>query len=130
DDLCFYVSGNDIDEIERKLNSTLEELSKWFEENDLILSVDKTKSMLIRKPQTKIKRELKLVYRNSPIENVAVFKYLGIWIDCNMNFNEHYASVNKKLFSTVSMVTRIKRQLSKRTLFLFLMSFVHHVSEY
>jgi hypothetical protein len=130
DDLCFYIGGNNIEEIENKLNMTLQKLSLWFDDNDLILSIDKTKAMLIRKPGLKIKKELQLAYRGSPIENVAKFKYLGIWIDINMNFNEHLNKVTKKLTSTVSLVTRIKRQLSKRTLSILLKAFIHPVCDF
>ena len=50
DDTVLYLAGQDISEIENQLTSEMQVVTKWLDENDLIINLNKakTESMLLR----------------------------------------------------------------------------------
>ena len=62
-------------ESEEGLNDLLKELSAYTEENNMSVNIDKTKAMIFNKTGRFMKRNF--VYKNSKIETVKEYKYLG-----------------------------------------------------
>ena len=70
-----------------KLQADLQNLSVWLLNHKLALNVTKTKSMLITPKNTVHCEDINLTLNNELIENVEVFKFLGIWIDHHLEWN-------------------------------------------
>ena len=62
-------------ESEDGLNDLLKELSVFTEENNMSVNIDKTKAMIFNKTGKFMKRNF--IYKNSKIETVREYKYLG-----------------------------------------------------
>ena len=69
DDLIMFSESED------GLNDLLKELSVFTEENNMTVNIDKTKAMIFNKTGKFMKRNF--IYKNSKIETVREYKYLG-----------------------------------------------------
>ena len=95
DDTNFLYTGNDISEICKTVSKELDKLSSWFMANKLSLNVSKTNFMVISRKQIVNKP---IVSINSiTIERVYITKFLGVHIDCQLDWNCHIKSIKKKL---------------------------------
>ena len=99
DDTTIYHTGTNQTEVYRKMNSDLETLSDWFKANKLSVNSSKTKYMVF-----KCKRSVEaqttqpdLYIDNEVLEKVPVTKFLGVYIDENLDWIEHIDFVKKKI---------------------------------
>ena len=80
--------GTTTDEIESSIVNELQKIFKWLAVNRLCLNVAKSKFMLCHMPQ-KIIPNLTFDFNGVHIEQVNEFNYLGLLIDCNLNWKVH-----------------------------------------
>jgi len=130
DDLVFFTNGNNLIEIESCLNVTLDKLNSYFVDQNLILSIKKTKCMLIHKTQTKVKDSINISFNCEKIEQVFVFRYLGVYIDSNFSFKNHAELVEKNLIRAINFVHRYKRFIPKHVFSLFVISYIYSIVDY
>jgi hypothetical protein len=84
DDTLLSVSGNSVQECLEKLNSDLENLSKWLKFNKLKLNVSKTKHLMITGTHNSFEiGSMSLKIDGEQIARVASMKFFGIEIDGN-----------------------------------------------
>ena len=105
DDTTLFVVGRSLRFLRAKLQSDLDHLSDWLSINRLKLNVGKTKAMLLSKDGLVI--DAGLTFEGSYLETVNSFKFLGVVINSNLDFKEHYKMVNKKLLSAVFVITKL-----------------------
>ena len=86
--LTLDVFGDTVNEIQLAIMMDLQKISKWLDLNKLCLNITKSKFMLFHMPQ-RITPQLHLNIKGSPIENVNEFNFLGLTLDCNLNFKPH-----------------------------------------
>lgn len=111
DDTLVYYSGDNINEIESKVNEDLERINKWLNVNKLKLNVQKTKYMVITKNyQDKFDMNIKI--NNESIERTSAIKYLGVIIDCNLKMKSHHEYMCKKIAKKIGFFARISSKLS------------------
>ena len=142
DDTSFLISGRDLNDVIRKLNVELKKVCDWFRSNEMSLHPDKTKFMIFNKnensiPWNEINIELnfnndnenemnnisRLKYVNSQSQIPAI-KFLGIFIDPNLNFKYHIDYIHKKISSSLYMINRAKHFLTQDALKLLFNSFI------
>ena len=90
DDTILYTANKNFGESLRKMQADLNSLSAWCSANGIEVNTDKTKvmtfgssSMLNKLPQCNV------FYGGTPIEKVTSYKYLGMTLDNQLNFNLH-----------------------------------------
>jgi ribonuclease HI len=102
DDACLIVSGQNIPDLESRMNEALQKASNWASSVDLEFSSEKTISLLISGDNTSHKT--KIVMENKLIIQKHVTKYLGITIDDKLSWTPHIKSrinlCKRKLMST------------------------------
>ncbi len=84
DDTTLQASDPDLSVLEQKLNEDLESLSKWLNENRLVLNTDKTVCMILSTHQRRATLPnctLNLKEGDKHIKQVNEAKLLGIIID-------------------------------------------------
>ena len=79
DDTTIFTTGNSVKNIAAKLNSAMSRISSWMSKNGLTLNITKTKTMLIHPPSKR--PPLIVSYKDSLINQVQVFKLLGVFVD-------------------------------------------------
>ena len=79
DGTTIFTTGNSVKNIAAKLNSAMSRISSWMSKNGLTLNITKTKTMLIHPPSKH--PPLIVSYKDSLINQVQVFKLLGVFVD-------------------------------------------------
>jgi len=89
DDTALFFSHKSPNCIENTLNEDLNELSKWLKQNKLTLNVGKCKSILFgsQKMFQIYDPVISISINGEKIEDVASYKYLGMYLDKNVNFS-------------------------------------------
>ena len=120
DDTTLLISGNNIDFLYKKINDDLSRLEQWFNQNSLLLNVDKSCYMLF-KPKNKIIKKIGTIkIRNYHIKKVTHTKFLGIHIDENLDWNIHIKNMLIKIASGLYSLNMTKHLLpfaSKKLLY-------------
>lgn len=89
------------------INSELEKVNMWLKCNKLKLNVGKTKSMLFTKRRSL--DPLNLIIDNTHIEQVSVFKFLGIIIDENLSWKHHITMLCNKFSKTIGIFYGLRK---------------------
>ena len=111
DDTTLYDIGLDKDTVENNLQHSLNLLKMWCLENGMIINIDKTKQMLISSRQKrKCMKDNKLAieYDNFDLQLTSCEKVLGVHIDDNLTWTNHFQHVSKKISSYLWLLFQIK----------------------
>ena len=118
DDKNVVISDKDPNNLIRKANDELENISQYMTANQLIINKSKT-SYLMLKPKGSKKFTLteKLKIGNEEIKQVSDARYLGVILDENLNFKRQYEAVKNKLENTVKALICTRNILNYRAKF-------------
>ena len=92
DDTSFFYSSKGIHQINLYLNHDLQKISNWLNDNRLKLNTTKSKSMLIGSAQKLARCEhpnIDISVNDNCLEQITIYKYLGVHIDCKLKCIEH-----------------------------------------
>ena len=101
DDTTLYDIGLDKDMVENNPQHSLNLLKMWCLENGMIINIDKTKLMLISSRQKrKCMKDNKLAieYDDFDLQLTSCEKVLGVHIDDNLTWTNHFQHVSKKVY--------------------------------
>jgi hypothetical protein len=129
DDLVLWFSSESIAEIETNLQLDINNLSRWCDANFMKINVGKTNTLLIVPPR-KPTAILQLKVQSFVLQQVSVFKYLGVLIDDKLNWNSHYEEVCKKMSERVYLINRHKRTMSQHWLHIITSALLLSVLDY
>ena len=85
--------------MEHKLNSDLQPVVKWSENNRMVVNTEKTKTMVIGS-KFKVRGNLNLDLYGSQVKTTDNDKLLGVHFDQNLNWNNHIDILCKSLTAT------------------------------
>ena len=96
DDTTIYMSHENLTYINHCIENDLTIVSDWFKANLLTLNPNKTVGMrfLHKKPKEKL---VTINLANTKIRFVKETKFLGIWLDENLNWNAHPSKLIARL---------------------------------
>ena len=92
DDTVVYVSHKSISDVEKALTSDMENIAKWLESNRLIINLKKGKTeAMLYGTANKLhsKNDLQVLINDHLINFVSGYKYLGVFLDLNLDMKEH-----------------------------------------
>ncbi|MEW8546816.1 MAG: reverse transcriptase family protein [Candidatus Thiodiazotropha sp.] len=116
DDTTLYDIQDSMEQIENNLQAALNNLHVWCKENGMSLNSSKTKVMLVtstQKRQRLVSNSLDLKFNNDPLNNISNDKILGVFVDNNLAWTDHTKHLAKKIASSIWLLSKIKRYLSK-----------------
>ena len=121
DDTSLCHQSRDLTQLNEAINSDLSKLETWLQGNKLSLNVAKTHSMLISTKQKhkslKSRNEaLDLKIRDNELEVVQKTKYLGVQIDCCLNWKEQIKAVSTKVSRAIGFLRHAKSFLPQASL--------------
>ena len=124
--MLIFVKGKSVEGINSTLNSELDHVSKWLQNNYLTLNVKKTKSMLFatQRKLASSNERLKVYIKNDLLENVDCFKYLGIWLDPSLTWSNNTDKLVSTVNKRIGLLRRVRNVLPKHTLNLLYKSLV------
>ncbi len=124
DDTTLYNTGTDERQLRLQIENDLTTLNDWFCANKLSLNVQKTHFMVFGAKMNKFEIN-SICLGNEVIERVDHAKFLGIYIDDGLEWDQHIHYVAKKIASGSYAINATKRILSINNLKLIYFSLVH-----
>ncbi|CAL8083510.1 unnamed protein product [Orchesella dallaii] len=128
DDLVLLVQGNNIEEIQCKLQEDLQLLQNWCKTNKMEINISKTKAMQFQRFKDNTRLCVKL--NRTTIESVHEFKYLGLTLNEKLTFDNHYEKVCKTMTSRTYMLNRYKKYFTFKWRHIFVTSLILSLLDY
>ena len=118
DDTALFYHDKSVNIVQSQLQSTLDKVLTWINNNKLILNVKKTERMLIGS-SPKIKNKSPDFYVNRErVKQVTEFKDIGLQIDSSLRWNKHVDMICNKISQRIGFIRRIKHFLPRHILIL------------
>ena len=73
---------------------------------------------------------MKIYFGHTQLRVVSVFKYLGLWIDPNLTWNEHCSKMAKKAGFKLHLMRRLSKILPKPTMSQIYKTYLMPILEY
>ena len=113
DDFEIYTSAKDIATIQRSLSADINNLCHWFEENELIINLEKGKTETIlfgTSKRTNLQgKELNISVKGTCINNTFSYKYLSVDLDTSY-FDKPY----KRAAGRVNLLRSIRPSIDQK----------------
>ena len=115
DDTTIYMSHQNLTYINHCIEHDLSVMSNWLKANLLTLNPNKTVAMsfLHKKLPGKI---VSIKLENTAIQFVREAKFLGMWLDKNLNWSTHMSTLITKLKRNTHLLTNHRNFLDTYTL--------------
>ena len=107
DDLVFWITGSDINKMQRKLNQALSNLSLFCDLWKLKVNCRKTVYTLFTLSNTISHTNLDLKIQGSTITKDGNPCYLGIKLDTRLTFKDHILDVSAKVSKRLNLLKRL-----------------------
>ncbi|CAL8132712.1 unnamed protein product [Orchesella dallaii] len=133
DDLVFLVNTTDLDAGLAEIENCYYQLIEWCEVNSLQVNQSKTKAMLFYKANDFKSKGLlgkQLDLRGDKIDVVESFKYLGVIVDSNLTFSEHYKHVECKMNIALGKMYSLRRFFNEDIVKTFISCYVVSIPDY
>ena len=117
DDTSYQNCHTNLDSLIQDTNYQLNIASDWFAANKLSLNISKTKFIIFTPPGKPKPNVTNLNIGNFPIERISktskikAYKYVGIWIDDELNWSIHLSKVLGKISAGSYAIARSKHLL-------------------
>ena len=129
DDTEIHSSSNTLDTLNSQIQQDLDSIGIWMSSNKLRVNSAKTVSMLIG-PHQKIKKfSLDVSLNGDKIDSVSSTKYLGVYIDCHLNWNDHVNYTLQRVRGKLAALTRL-RPLTPSVISLLYKAFIVPIYDY
>jgi len=118
DDTTIYTKSNNLITLFENVNSDLNNLYDWFNVNKLSLNISKTNYMISTTniiPEEVLNR-LEIKIGSQKIDRKQHVKFLGIFLDENLNWKQHITSTINKISKIGYSIRMIKNILPKQNL--------------
>ena len=116
-DSSLTASGNDLDNLINEINNRLNDIFNWLCCSRLTLHLSKTKYVIFQ-PRQKVNYNLHspLVLAGQILQESQSVKYLGVYIDSHLCWNDHIDYLCCKISKTLNIITRLKCYLMSNSL--------------
>jgi Reverse transcriptase (RNA-dependent DNA polymerase)/Endonuclease-reverse transcriptase len=108
DDTNVFYSHRSLQSLTEIVNTELSSVADWFCVNKLTLNLDKTNFILFkshRKVGT-LDNQMLLRINEDSIAQVKTTKFLGVYVDQHMTWNEHIKNISNKIAKNIGILAR------------------------
>ena len=125
DDTVIFLEGNDMLLQQSELQILLNIFSQWCRENKLSINTEKTKLVCFgTKQRIKNYKNLKMTLLNDRIQQVPLYKYLGVILDNGLNFNLQLQQTMNKVSHKLYVLSKIRQFLTIKSAILIFKSMI------
>ena len=114
DDTTLYKSHRNIRYLKWCIEQDLKTISDWFKANKLTLNLEKTEYIFLGARSIKVKPTLEI--NNVTLRPVEAVKFLGLWLDQNLNWDTHVNKLSAKIKGNMHLLRTPKHLFNKKTL--------------
>ena len=130
DDTVIYKTGA-VNQSTCHLEYDLQNFKKWCDRNQLTMNIKKTKYITFGlKSQTRKIINQELLLDGFKIDKVISYKYLGITLDLNLNFNKHIENCLKLISHKTYLLGKIRRYINRHTAMTIYKTMILPIMEY
>ena len=110
DDTTLHTSGKDVLQIKSDMQDSLNQVSSWCNNNDMVINPTKTKSMTIatRRKHQLLPLTFDLVLNGAKIDQVSEHRLLGITIDNKLRWDSYTNIVCKTVSRLVFILSKLR----------------------
>ena len=130
DDTSTFLSGKDLNVIEKTYNEELLKVAKWLIANKLSLNVAKSNVIVFRPSKLKLTSKINIKINGELIVEKEYVKYLGLLIDNKLQWKQQIAHVKSKLQRGIGLLNRLKIYATKEVLSAAFHSFITPFVDY
>lgn len=118
DDTVVYYSGKTSEEIIKILNDDLQELGKWFKENNLVINMKKGKTEFVlygtakRISMQQLSGEQSVTICGENVNQSTSYDYLGVTLDDKLTFTEYLQKLYKKGSTRLKLLSTVRESIS------------------
>ena len=87
DDTTLYMGHRNLNYLRWCLEQDMSNINDWFLANKLTLNINKSSCVLFKKNKNKVSLSIKI--NNNPLPQCTHVKFLGVWLDENLDWNYH-----------------------------------------
>ena len=118
DDTTLIFSNTSILELKNNIQFNINKLYDWLNVNKLSLNISKTNVLLFNIRNKNININMDLNINNIKVKQVSEIKFLGVIIDCKLNWKLQLNYVSSKLSRTIAILHKVKNKLNMKYLIL------------
>lgn len=89
DDIALLIGADKDSEMKSRTMRAMTKVNNWMKDNDLEIATAKTKALIARGRRSAISRNITLTIGDTVVAPTDAIKYLGVWLDQNLNFQTH-----------------------------------------
>ena len=116
DDTTLLIKNKSLKQLKKHLNLDLHFLCNWLRANKISLNASKTELLLFHHHRKVIDYELKIKINGKRLMPSKYVKYLGILIDCHLNWKFQINLLSSKLSRANGMLSKIRHYVKENTL--------------
>ena len=128
DDTVLYTSNKIFDVSVADIQKDLDSIFLWCEANGIKANTDKSKVMVFGSKGTLKKTSpVVITFGNETLQTVSFYKYLGLTLDSQLNYNLHITRVINSVTDKLKQFRRMRYFLSTKaaTFFFFFFLFIN-----
>ena len=116
DDSSLFYSAKSLSELESIITCQLSHVHKWLCANKLSLNIEKSSFVIFHPTQKKLDYNVQIFLNDLSIKREYTIKYLGITIDCNLNWKSHVAEISKKIKRNIGVICKLRNFVNSHIL--------------
>jgi hypothetical protein len=113
DDTNILVTGENINNLQYKINNVMNELQTWFRLNNRVVNAEKILALSFHVIQNKNPPLPHIIFEGRDISYNTESKFLGVYINKNMKWNSHIKYLSSKLNTSYYIINSLKTVTSK-----------------
>jgi hypothetical protein len=102
------VTGENINNLQDKINNVMNELQTWFRLNNLVVNAENTLALSFHVMQNKNPPLPHIIFEGRDISYNTESKRLGVYINENMKWNSHIKYLSSKLNTSYYIINSFK----------------------
>ena len=103
-------------QLETIINNNLKQMHEWTTANLITVNPIKSSVIIIPPKQRQVLPNFNIHINSSKILVHESAKYLGIHLDCHLNFRQHITFLESKIARSVGILTKLKHVLPEKAL--------------
>ena len=131
DDTCLHLSHGDPRVLELLCNLYLNDIDDWFKANKLTTNLKKASKFMLTCPNSNIQIDnFNLKMGSVNLERVSEMEYLGVVIDCNINWRSQINILTSKLSRSAGVISKLRYYFDTKVLLSVYYAIVYSYLQY
>ena len=114
DDTTIYKRHRNVRYLKWCIEEDLQTISDWFKENKLTLNLNKTVYVFFGNSKNEVKPDLEI--SNITLKPSKIAKFLGLWLDEDLNWNTHITKLINKIKRNMHLLQVPKNLFNEQAL--------------